>query len=291
MKYSHQIICLHIVCSASFLYAQNSKTNIAVLDLDPTGIAKPDAEFLSDRLRNELFETGKFQVIEREKMNEILTEQGFQQSGCTSVECAVEIGQLLNVGIMTAGNIGKIEDLYSISIRMIDVETGAIVKTATRDFEGKLSEVLTDVIPEIAVELASYQSPTAMPAQDTAADEEVLNQEKDAYSKFAIFLIGGLSTLTYTEDINKEIQEINAYASPDVNDFSGHYLLSLELRYALSLKWQIKLGFVAETMLSPWEASLSEISFLGSPLNLPANMEVERQNRFVNSYIGINYAV
>jgi curli biogenesis system outer membrane secretion channel CsgG len=49
---------------------------------------------MTDRLRNELVNSGAFTVIERSKMDEILQEQGLQQTGCTSDECAVEIGKL-----------------------------------------------------------------------------------------------------------------------------------------------------------------------------------------------------
>ena len=145
---------LFLVLVFSTLYAQNSALNIAVLDLDPTGIDEEQTRFLSDRLRAELFETGSFNVIERDKMNSVLQEQGFQQSGCTSIECAVEIGQLLNVQAMVAGTLGKIENIYSINLRLIDVEKGTIIKTATRDFEGSLSDVLTRVIPEVSANLA-----------------------------------------------------------------------------------------------------------------------------------------
>jgi hypothetical protein len=61
--------------------AQEMKLNVAVLDLDPTGIAKPEALFLSDRLRTELFETGKFRVVEREKMNGIILPEEIAASG------------------------------------------------------------------------------------------------------------------------------------------------------------------------------------------------------------------
>ncbi len=278
---------LLVLISVHGLFGQDSKINIAVLDLDPTGIAKPDAEFLSHRLRTELFETGQFQVIEREKMNEILTEQGFQQSGCTSVECAVEIGQLLNVAVMTAGNIGKIEDLYSISVRMIDVKTGAIIKTATQDFEGKLSEVLTDVIPEIASELASYEVNKGLVSQQTHDNEQKQEsstaQETGSFRRFGVVLLGGFSTLTYTTKLNEEIQEVNAYIAPDIDEFSGHYLLGVELRYTFSQRWQLKLGFVGENMLSHWQASTTISSLPGGA--------VERKNRFVNSYLGLNYAI
>ena len=103
---------IFLILMIGSVFAQESKINIAVLDLDPTGIDDENARFLSDRLRAELFKTNHFNVVERDKMNTILQEQGFQQSGCTSLECAVEIGQLLNVEQMVAGTIGKIEKTY-----------------------------------------------------------------------------------------------------------------------------------------------------------------------------------
>ncbi|NIV04449.1 hypothetical protein GWN26_14740 [Candidatus Saccharibacteria bacterium] len=38
---------------------------------------------------DELFNTGKFRVLERAKMKEILKEQGFQQTGCVSTAWVV----------------------------------------------------------------------------------------------------------------------------------------------------------------------------------------------------------
>ena len=107
---------LYLILGFCFsLFAQEQKTNIAVLDLNGTGIKTDDVLFLSNRLRTELFETGKFNVLEREQMNAILGEQRFQQSGCKTVDCAIEIGQLLNVQQMVGGSIGRIENLYSIT--------------------------------------------------------------------------------------------------------------------------------------------------------------------------------
>ncbi len=58
-------------------------------------------------------------------MKDILEEQKLQLSGCTSTECAVEIGKILNVRFMVIGNIVK--KTYTINIRIVNVETSAIV--------------------------------------------------------------------------------------------------------------------------------------------------------------------
>jgi curli biogenesis system outer membrane secretion channel CsgG len=77
----------------AILYSYHSiaseRIPIAVLELNAEGISPSESRIISDRLRIDLFRTGKFTVLEREKMNEILQEQGFQHTGCTTNDCAV----------------------------------------------------------------------------------------------------------------------------------------------------------------------------------------------------------
>ena len=67
------------------------------MELEGNGISKSEARTLTEELRSFLVQSKKYIVLERDNMETILTEQGFQQSGCTSAECAVEVGKLLNV--------------------------------------------------------------------------------------------------------------------------------------------------------------------------------------------------
>ena len=271
------ILILVLILSTIQLYGQ--RMNVAVLDLDPTGVSKEDSRFLSDRLRTELFETGGFQVVERDKMEEILKEQGFQNTGCTSVECAVEIGQLLNVNRIIAGGIGKIEDIYSISLRMIDVQTGAIVRTATEDYEGKLSEVLTDIIPEVAERLADRP----ISETEAVAIVEKTNSVTDEKSHYSLYVKYGIAILGYTADLNEAIDTYRESTGIDLPMYSNHNNFALEGQYYLSEDWQVKLGFAVQTMYSSWQIDFS---------TLPDKYEeisFERNFRFVNWYIGANY--
>jgi hypothetical protein len=45
-------------------------------------------------------------------MEKILAESSFQQTGCTSSECAVQIGKILNVKHMIVGSLSKLMDTY-----------------------------------------------------------------------------------------------------------------------------------------------------------------------------------
>jgi TolB-like protein len=121
----------------------DNKMHVAVIDLNAIGISNSDAMALTNRLISELFLTQRYTVLEREKIKEILSEQGFQQSGCTSSECLVEMGKLLNVEQIVSGSVGKIGSYYTIDLRRIDVQSGEILRAANVDISGGIEEVLT----------------------------------------------------------------------------------------------------------------------------------------------------
>jgi TolB-like protein len=142
-----------IALFSMFTLSNAQKINIAVNELQSSGIESSAAMLISDRLRNELFNTSLFNVLERAEMEQILKEQGFQQSGCTSDACVVQAGQLLGVQLMIAGTVGKIGQTYTISVRAIDIQTGKIVHTANADCKCDIDDVLSKSTSLIAQKL------------------------------------------------------------------------------------------------------------------------------------------
>jgi TolB-like protein len=162
------LITLLLLIPPSSFSQSNGKFNVAVMDLDmASGIAESYKQTLSDRLRSELFITGRFTVVERKAMIEILTEQGLQMTGCTSNECAVEAGKMLGVERMIAGSIGKVGRTYSINIRMIDVELGVILDTRNVDFQGDIEEVLSSQLRLAARLIAGLSGDGLVSGQQT----------------------------------------------------------------------------------------------------------------------------
>ena len=139
MRLSTAIIIVLLIVS-SILSAD--KVTIAVLDLEATGVSASEAASLTNRVRHNLFQTGKFKLIERAEMDEILSEQGFQLTGCTSSECIVEAGKLLGVQRMVGGSIDRVGDMHTIYLRMIDVATGEILASATSDCSEGIEQVV-----------------------------------------------------------------------------------------------------------------------------------------------------
>jgi len=132
------------------------KLNVAVLDFVARAPVTPDeAATLSDVFTSQLIQTGEFEVLERNQIQALLKEQNFQQSGlCDQVECIVETGKLLKVQRMFAGTVGRLGTLYNVNIRVINVETGKIELDRTRQYDGKIEILASQVIPEFAIEIA-----------------------------------------------------------------------------------------------------------------------------------------
>jgi TolB-like protein len=136
-----------------------SKLTLAVLPLEAKGGISPnEAVTLSDRLRTELVNLGYFIILERGKMSEILEEQGFNMSGCVSSECAVEAGRMLGVRLMVSGDVGAVGKVITVDVRMIDVETGKILRAVQYDHKGNVSGLI-DLMRRVAYRLIGKKDP------------------------------------------------------------------------------------------------------------------------------------
>ena len=154
MKHTLLIITALMVVVLSVSSAQ---TAIAVLDFEGNGVSDAEVSALTDRLRNELTATGEYTVVERDQMEEIIGEQGFQQTGLTSDESIVEVGKLIGVEQMIAGSISKVGDVFSVSARIVNVETGEVLKAVSYDHGGKLSDLLKTGMKDVALELVGQK--------------------------------------------------------------------------------------------------------------------------------------
>jgi len=139
----------------SISYAATDRMNIAVMELIGQGIDAPSSSIISDRLRTEIVKSGMVSLLERSAMQDILKEQGFQQTGCTSDACAVEMGQLLGVSHMVVGSVGKLGKLITLNIRLIEISTGKIQYSESIDCQCAIEEVLTESVPKLAKKIVN----------------------------------------------------------------------------------------------------------------------------------------
>jgi TolB-like protein len=116
-----------ILLFAAMAVAQDTRPTVAILDFESQGISEQEVKTLTERMRSEIGATNAVRLIERKAVEKIMMEQGLQQSGCTTDECAAEVGQLLGAQFMISGAVGILGETYSIDAKMVSVTTGAAV--------------------------------------------------------------------------------------------------------------------------------------------------------------------
>lgn len=145
--------------------AQERVPSIAVIAFEGRGISEEEASTLTDRFRSELVRTESFMLIERSRMEQVLGEQQFQMSGAVSEDQAVEIGRLLGAQLIAFGAVGQLGKTYTIDLRLVEVATGQVVSSYSRDHRGEIDGLLWQ-FNQIATEMAaksrgeSYEMPT-----------------------------------------------------------------------------------------------------------------------------------
>ena len=171
------------------------KETVAILDFEGRGISQMEAQTLTDRLMSEMVNTNAVIMVERNQMEEIMQEQGFQQSGCTTSECAAEVGALLGVQNMVSGSFGKLGNSYTIDAKLFSVSTGGTIRSVSKTYKGEVDGLLT-IIEIVAWELVGMQAPADKLAKLASADPsqaaEVKKERKPMgrMTKFTLLLIG-----------------------------------------------------------------------------------------------------
>ena len=121
--------------------------HVAVLDAilapgtDPT-VAGP----VTDKIIEELLRSGKYVVLDRANVEQVLREKEFQlSSGIVRNEEVRQAGEYLGADLVIVANVSRVGGTYVISARTIDVVSGEIIAQASSEKQGKI-----DVLLEIA---------------------------------------------------------------------------------------------------------------------------------------------
>ena len=194
----HSILSFIFFFLVPFNQTYSQTITVAVLEFDGANITRDEIGILADRLSSEIFKLGEYTVVERSAMDEILSEQGFQQSGCTSTDCAVEVGALLGVQKMVTGSIGKIGKLYTITAKSIDVETGKIDNQISLDVSGTIEILLTETMSKVSTQLFSVKSEEANSKTKTLLSSNLPVEKKNSsrkliYAAGATLAAGGIA--------------------------------------------------------------------------------------------------
>ena len=97
---------------------------VAVIPFSSVGVVGQDAQSVSLLFETSLQQTKAFTLIEMVETEKILDAQKYSLRGVVDESQAVEIGRLLSVDQIVVGTVGKVDALYYLAVKIINVETG-----------------------------------------------------------------------------------------------------------------------------------------------------------------------
>jgi len=212
------------------------KPKLAVMDfMAGVGLYQNDVNGLSDMLINSLFNTGKFELIERGQLCELIGETNLQKSSLS----AGQLQQLAIKGVnfLLLGTVNLTGGEYNIDVRVVDVGTGQLYSTA--GVTKLSSQTYRDMMPKLANELA-----TKLP-QTVNATVSVISVPEKSKSTSVVTLLGYLQVSP--DDIGEFssvptniIANINKQGLYGYNDWRLPTQEELELMKANSSKLGLK---------------------------------------------------
>ncbi|HOD16504.1 MAG TPA: hypothetical protein PLA65_02580 [Spirochaetota bacterium] len=121
MKTASAVFALILSLSAPSFGAE--KAALAVLDFVARDVPREDAAKISMLIRNEMSNLPKYRTLDREQIPKALG----ADASCDDVSCAVEAGTKLGVRTVIVGSIMKFGDNLTVTGRVIDAESGAVL--------------------------------------------------------------------------------------------------------------------------------------------------------------------
>lgn len=112
--------------------AENQKRRIAVVEfVDLKGNLTDLGRHISEELITKLFQSGKFTVVERQRLNQIISEQKLSLTGIIDPASAQKLGKLLGVDAIASGSVSDLTKTVKVNARLISTETGEVFSAAS----------------------------------------------------------------------------------------------------------------------------------------------------------------
>lgn len=152
--YTILITAYALLFSSEVMAGKNGLPNIAIYQIESRSVTKDEAVTITEMIAVAVGNTYMANVMERSQMEQILKEQGFQNSGsCDGSECIVQVGQLLGVEKAVIGSIGKLDKSWILNLRIVNIQTGLIEKQTSQQFSGSLSDINNALIKPSVITL------------------------------------------------------------------------------------------------------------------------------------------
>jgi formylglycine-generating enzyme len=115
-------------------------------------------------LEKELSQSDRFILVERQRIQQVLEETSFQQSGVTEGKGTAELGRLLDVDRLFFLQTHRLPSGYELTLKIVDVATGRVLRVEKQSLgrEQRQTQLAIRRLGRRLGAVASLLSPTAM---------------------------------------------------------------------------------------------------------------------------------
>ncbi len=217
------IISVGTVTAASPLMAAPKKPKITVTAFEAkSGVPKPLAALVSNALSTELFDLGKFDLVDPDIVSHILNQEELRQLGVIDGSKSL-LGQMEGLDYVVVGSVGRINGRYLLSARLVQVPSTKATVVVSEISAASIDEVLS-TIQIIAAKLAGKKAKRKK-LRSRVAVMAFLTSEKSSQQSTE------LMSMPLSTRVQPNLGEVTAAAiiaglsqAQDLNVLSSHYL-------------------------------------------------------------------
>jgi curli biogenesis system outer membrane secretion channel CsgG len=215
------------------------KRKIAIIEFpDMNGRVTNVGKYIAEELTTRLFSSGRFEVIERQLINQVLTEQKLGMIGILDEKSTKKVGAILGVDLIVTGTIADLGTTLKINARTIATDTGAVYSVASailpkNDQIKKLAGSGTeDQAQPVQSDAGPSKAPTPSAKHEMSRATRTQNGGGDIVIKGGLYFDGKpLSNYTkadatlriYTQDLGKWVTPAYEY-DPETATFTLHVI-------------------------------------------------------------------
>lgn len=175
---------------------QDTRPGIAVLPFDNGGSYGRDKEDYAALqtgipavMIDELSRNPAARVVDRETIDKVLKEQDLGTNGRVDAATAAKVGKLVGARYMIAGTFIELAGKFKLTARIIDGQTGEIVKSVSNDDAMMSPNDLFKIIQSVAGKLMTETKLPPLPAQvaQAAKAQNVPAQALTLYSRALLY--------------------------------------------------------------------------------------------------------
>ena len=169
-------------------YAQENqtKTKIAFLEFGAVNISPIVVGTISDEFRKHINKFENYYIMSNNRVKEILNKKiSDRAEPITEPEEMKEIGKLLGADQVVSGTVTKAANLYTISVKLIDLRTNA-TKEKTGSFTGTFSDFVNTTVKDVAEKIVDL--PQQEPGEEIT---QPVTTKKPWYKNWLVWAAGG----------------------------------------------------------------------------------------------------